>query len=200
VMFCVVKGSSNQAGITNTTYFRLTEPGFPAFVLLTAALAFLVPRRRTRPEPAPPRPVPRWTVALVAVVSVALPLALVLALRPQSSAASTARSIEHATESPISNALAATASGNTLSWRPVDGHGARLQYIVYRVDADSGGCTAPAAGAHECLFEGTAIGITRKTSFAVRPGATYRIAAGANYLDEENGSDQMLLGPPITVP
>jgi hypothetical protein len=93
-----------------------------------------------------------------------------------------------------------TAAGGTLSWRPVDGHGARVQYIVYRVDASSGGCTFPAVGAHECLFEGTAVAITRKTSFAVRLGATYRIAAGANYLDEANGSDQMLLGPPITVP
>ncbi len=46
VMFCVVKGSSSQASISTTSYFRLTEPGLPAYALLAAAIVYLVPRRR----------------------------------------------------------------------------------------------------------------------------------------------------------
>ncbi len=48
VMFCIIKGSSSQAGVSNTTYFRLTDAGLPAFVLLTAALVYLVPNRGRR--------------------------------------------------------------------------------------------------------------------------------------------------------
>ncbi|HEY1512843.1 MAG TPA: glycosyltransferase family 39 protein [Gaiellaceae bacterium] len=199
-MFCVVKGSSNQASVTTTSYFRLTEPGFPAFVLLAAALAYLVPLGRTRTEGLTPRPIPRWVVALTAVVGAVVPLVLVVAIRPQPSSASTARDLAHATEAPISDALAAAASGGTLSWRPVDGHGARVQYIVYRVDPSTGGCAPLTSGAPECLFSGTAVGMTRATSLDVQAGASYRVAAAANYLDEENGSDLMLLGPPVTVP
>jgi hypothetical protein len=104
------------------------------------------------------------------------------------------------TDAPISASLAATASGGALSWRPVDGHGARVQYVVFRVDQSTGGCTAPSSGAHECLFEGTPFGITRASTLTVQAGATYRVAAAANYADEQNGSDLMLLGPPVTVP
>ena len=201
VMFLVVKGSSNQASISTTSYFRLTEPGLPAFVLLAAALAYLVPHRGTRPERATPRPVPRWAVALTAVAGALVPLVLVLALRPQPATGSTVRDLAHSTEAPISSALAATVSTGRLSWRPVDGHGARLQYVVYRVDADTGGCAPPASGARECLFAGTAVATTRATSFRFPAvAATYRVAAAANYTDEQNGSDLMLLGPPVTVP
>jgi hypothetical protein len=200
VMYCIVKGSSSQAGVVNTTYFRLTDPGLPAFVLLTAALVYLVPYRRPRVERPVPRPIPRWAVVLTAILGAVVPLVLVLSLRAQSPTESTARIDERATEAPISNALEPTASAGSLTWRPVDGHGARVQYAVYRVDADSGGCTAPPSGARQCLFEGTIVGITRATSLHVRPDASYRVAAAANYLDEQNGGDLMLLGPPITVP
>jgi hypothetical protein len=200
LMFIVVKGSSNQASISTTSYFRLTEPGLPAFVLLAAALVYLVPRRSTHSDRKAPRPVPRWTVALTAVVGALVPLILVLALRPQPDAGSTVRDLAHSTEAPISSALAATVSDGRLTWKPVDGHGARLQYVIYRVDAGSGGCTAPTSGARECLFAGTSVGTTRDTSYPVSSAATYRVAAGANYRDEQNGSDLMLLGPPVTVP
>jgi hypothetical protein len=200
VMFIIVKGSSSQASISTTSYFRLTEPGLPAFVLLAAAVVYLVPRRKTRPERKAPRPLPRWTVALTAVVGALVPLIVVVALRPQPDAGSTVRDLAHSTEAPISNALAATVSNGRLTWKPVDGHGARLQYVVYRVDPSSGGCTAPTSGARECLFAGTFVGTTRDTSYPASSAATYRIAAGANYTDEQNGSDLMLLGPPVTAP
>jgi hypothetical protein len=200
VMFCVVKGSSEQASINTTSYFRLTEPGLPAYALLAAAIVYLVPWRRERPERAAPRPVPRWALATTAVLGALVPLVLVLALRSQPASGSTVRELTYNTESPVSASLTAAVSGATLSWRPVDGHGARVQYVVYRVDQSTGGCTAPSSGAHECLFEGTQVGITRATTLAVPAGATYRVAAAANYLDELNGGDLMLIGPPVTVP
>jgi hypothetical protein len=201
LMFCVVKGSSNQASISTTSYFRLTEPGLPAYVLLAAAIVYLVPRRRADVERAAPRPVPRWAIAVTGVVGALVPLSLVLALQAQPGSGSTVRDLVRSTEAPISSRLTATASGSTLSWQPVDGHGARMQYVVYRVDGGSGGCTAPLAGASECLFKGAVVATTRSTSFALpSTGGTYRIAAAANYRDEQNGSDLMLLGPPVTVP
>jgi hypothetical protein len=76
-----------------------------------------------------------------------------------------------------------------------------VQYAVYRVDAGSGGCASPSSGADECLFSGTLVATTRETSFGLPSGGgTYRIAAAANYLDDQNGGDLMLLGPPVTVP
>lgn len=201
LMFCVVKGSSSQASVSTTSYFRLTEPGLPAYALLATAIVYLIPRHGFRPERIPPRPVPRWAIAVVGIVGALVPLVLVLALRAQTASESTVRDLVHSTEAPVSGSLAPRASGSMLSWRPVDGHGARVQYVVYRVDPASGGCTPPASGARECLFGGTAIGTTRETSFALpSTGGTYRIAAAANYLDEQNGSDLMLLGPPVTIP
>jgi hypothetical protein len=135
------------------------------------------------------------------VVGALVPLVLVLALRAQPGSGSTARDLVRSTEAPISMALTARASGSTLSWPAVDGHGARVQYVVYRVDTGSGGCTAPLSGARECLFKGAVVATTRDTSFTLPSASgTYRIAAAANYRDEQNGSDLMLLGPPVTVP
>jgi hypothetical protein len=200
VMFCVVKGSSDQASVSTTSYFRLTEPGLPAFVLLAAAIPYLVPRRRERIACDPPRPVPRWVIAATAIVGGVVPLALVLAVRPQPSPWLTLRDNHHSTEAPISSALAAHRSGRRLTWKPVDGHGTRVHYLVLRVDPSTGGCMPPESGAPECFLEGSALATTRATSVVLPKGdATYRVAAAANYRDEPNGGDLMLLGPPVTV-
>jgi hypothetical protein len=201
VLFCLVKGSSDQASVNTTSYFRLTEPGLPAFVLLAAAIVYLVPARRERLTARPPRPVPRWAVAAAVVIGGAVPLALVLAVRPQPAGGVTARDNQHATEAPIDAGWTARPSGNRLAWSPVDGHGARVHYLVLRVDPATGGCARPETGANECYLEGTPVATTRATSVEVpRTGATYRVAAAANYRDEPNGGDLMLLGAPVTVP
>ena len=201
VMFCLVKGSSDQASVNTTSYFRLTEPGLPAFVLLVAAIAYLVPRRRHDVPAEPPRPVPRWAVAATAVVGAAVPLALVLAVRPQPAQGVTLRDNLRSTESPISTAWTARRSGSRLTWPAIDGHGARVHYLVLRVDPSTGGCTPPPSGARECYLEGTPVATTRATSVVVpKTPATYRIAAAANYRDEPNGGDLMLLGASVSVP
>ena len=137
---------------------------------------------------------------MTAVVTVLVPLALVLALRAQPSSASTVRIDARSTEAPISTALTATASGSTLSWHPVDGHGAQMHYVVYSVDADSGGCTAPLSGANECFFAGAVVAKTTEPFALLIVHGTYRIAAAANYRNRLNGGDLMLIGPPVTVP
>jgi hypothetical protein len=201
VMFCLVKGSSDQASVNTTSYFRLTEPGLPAFVLLAAAIVYLVPARRERLTARPPRPAPRWAVAAAVVIGGALPLALVLAVRPQPGPGVTVRDNQHATEAPIDAGWTARRSGNRLTWSPVEGHGARVHYLVLRVDPTTGGCTRPETGANECYLEGTRVATTRATSVVVpQAAATYRVAAAANYIDEPNGGDLMLLGAPVTVP
>jgi hypothetical protein len=200
LMFCVVKGSSRNASINTTSYFRLAAPGLPVYALLAAAIVYLVPHRRPTVERPAPRPVPRWAIAVIGVVGALVPLVLVLALRAQPSSGSTMRDNFRSTEAPISGALTATASGSTLSWRPVDGHGARVQYVVYRVDAGSGGCTPPLSGAPECLFQGAVVAKTSEPFALLIMRGTYRVAAAANYRNRLNGGDLMLIGPPVTVP
>ena len=75
-----------------------------------------------------------------------------------------------------------------------------MQYVVYRVDADSGGCTAPLSGARECLFQGAVVAKTTEPFALLIVRGTYRIAAAANYRNRLNGGDLMLIGPPVTVP
>lgn len=201
VMFCVVKGSSDQASMSTTSYFRLTEPGLPAFALLVAAIVYLVPARRRHVSALPPRPVSRWVIAATAVIGGIVPLALVLAVRPQQGEGVTLRDNQRSTEAPISAGWTARRSGNRLTWSPIGGHGTRVHYLVLRVDPATGGCTPPESGARECYLEGTPVTTTRATSVVVpKTSATYRVAAAANYLDEANGGDLMLLGPPVTVP
>ena len=156
VMFIVVKGSSSQASISTTSYFRLTEPGLPGVRparrcdrLPRASPAASVERRA-------PRPVPRWALAVTAVVGALVPLVLVLALRRAARRRARPCAISHTRPKLRSRAPSQPpCPTGRLSWKPVDGHGARLQYVVYRVDAGSGGCTAPTSGAHECLFAGS---------------------------------------------
>jgi hypothetical protein len=200
VMFCVIKGSSDQASVSTTSYFRLTEPGLPAFVLLAASIVYLAPLRRKSAASNPPRVVPRWAIAATAVVGGVVPLALVLAVRPQPAPGLTLRDNHRSTEAPISSDLTAHLLGRRLVWKPVDGHGARVHYLVLRVDPATGGCMRPESGAVECYLEGTPLATTFRTSIAVpATPATYRVGAAANYRDDPNGGDLMLLGPPVAV-
>lgn len=199
LMFCVVKGSSTHASIATTSYFRLAEPGLPAYALLAAAIVYLVPRRRAHIAPPAPRPLPRFALAAMGLLAALVPLVIVLLLRAQPGSGLTVRDETRSTEAPISAALTASANGNVLTWHPLDGHGAHVHYVVYSVDPGSGGCVAPTAGAHECFLDGKVVAKTGQAFALLIPPGTYRVAAAANYRNRVNGSDLMLLGPPAVV-
>jgi hypothetical protein len=205
VAFCLIKGSSAQASVSTTSYFRLTEPGLPAFALLAASIVFLAPRSLWSREEAPqPRPATRGVLAAVIGLVALVPLVLVSAARPQKGF-ETARDNVHSNEMPISARLTVTATrsgtGVLLSWPALHGGRTAVHYLVFRANDTSGGCVAPTSGARECLLDMTTVGTTRATSMRVpRNAATYRVAAAANYLNQAIGGDLMLLGPPVSVP
>jgi hypothetical protein len=203
VAFCVVKGSSSRAEITTLAYYRFVEPGLPAFVLLAAAIGFLLPRR-SRPFEAPTsaRPLPggRRLVAVGGAVLGLVPLVLVLASAPAATA-HYARSNALAQDAPLSNTLAAAAQpaagGVRLTWHQVAGHGAKTDYVVFRSQAGDG-CGSPPEGAEICIFDMTQVATTTATSFvdSSAHGRTwYRIGFAANYAAAPGASDLMLLGP-----
>lgn len=203
--FMLVKGSYRQANISDASYFRLTLPGLPAFLLLSASVVFLVPRlgRRMAAVRPAPRAVSRSAVAAVALLTGVIPLAVLLAAH---SAASPrfARDNATATEAPISGALTPRVQllrdRARLSWHPVRGGGATAHYVLFRAAPGTDGCTLPTRGAMECFLAIDSAQPLAGTSAVVPRGqATYRVAAAANNTAAVNGSDLILLGPPVRV-
>jgi hypothetical protein len=187
--FCVVKGMSNQADISTTSYFRLTLPGLAAFVLLVPAIGFLWPGTRSVNAVASPE---SWTVRFKSPLSVGLalaaliPLVVVLLAHP-ASAIRFARLSPADTEAPISPTLAprVTTGGGTvrLSWSPTSRAGnTKVSYIIIRTTGDDG-CALPASGARECLLTAPVLVSTPDTTATDRPGHGrfwYRVAAVAD--------------------
>ncbi len=208
VAYCVVKGMSNQADISTTSYFRLTLPGFAAFALLVPAIGFLWPGTRrlkmiVKPETWAVNP--RSPLAVLAVVVALFPLVVVLVAHP-AGANRFARLSPANTESPISASLTprvSTANGTvTLSWRPVGRSGStRVSYAVIRT-AGNDGCTVPTQGARECQLSAPVLTSTEQTTITDRPGRGhfwYRVAAVADYKAVPTSTDLMLLGPAVSV-
>jgi hypothetical protein len=74
-----------------------------------------------------------------------------------------------------------------------------VYYIVYRATDGTNGCTLPDRGARECMLAATLVGTTGDTTFQLRRPGVYRLAVAAYYVPTLNGSDLMLLGPPLQV-
>ena len=51
--YLLIKGTYLPASVDDASFFRIVMPGFPAFVVLAAAVVLLVPGVRARPAPAP---------------------------------------------------------------------------------------------------------------------------------------------------
>jgi hypothetical protein len=201
--FLLVKGGSGEASVVTTSYYRLTLPGLPAFAILVASSVFLVPRLPRRPPVPPPEtPVRRGALAATALLVGLIPLVLVLVIRSPATVR-TVRDNSTANEAPIDGSLRArvlrTSTGPALSWRPFDGGSSSVYYIVYRATDGTNGCTLPDRGARECMLAATLVGTTGDTTFQLRRPGVYRLAVAAYYVPTLNGSDLMLLGPPLQV-
>jgi hypothetical protein len=201
--FVLVKGSSNLTSVSSFSFYRLVEPGLPAFAFLAASIVFLVPRRGRgfTHVGAPKRLAGAWrTVAAAAVVFGLIPL-VVIAVLPASSSAQYVRDNALVNDAPLSNTLAATATVSgarvVLDWHRVDTSSTSAYYVVFRSD-NATTCTYPGEGAKECELMMAPIAYTRRTSYVDRPGPGrhwYRIGLDANYRDRLDGSDLMLVGP-----
>jgi hypothetical protein len=218
VGYCIVKASNTgDSSIPSAAYFRLAEPGLPAFLLLAASVVFLVPglgRRVAAPATpttaAPPVDVRRVDVRRLAPAGIVLalvPLVVVLATRPASTAR-TVRDENVVQEAPLSSAMHLAAVRNpdgtvTVSWRSPAVGSTRPWFVVYSSPTDS--CTYPAHGAAQCVFNLPVpiLTTTQALSAVDRPGQQgrwYRVALVADYRRSTVGGDLMLVSHAVHVP
>lgn len=215
--FDILKTSSVRSDFPSGTYYRLGEPGLPAFILMVAGIAFCVPslgrRVASLREPARAQAA-RLNLRLVAPAAVAvglLPLALVAALQNPSTV-HIARDGNVVQEAPLTNALHLKARRNadgtvTVTWRPLKLGSTKLSYLVYLSTTGSdNGCTPPASGANECMLNTMQrLAVTDRTTILDRPpflseARWYRIGVLATYQRDSIGGDLMLVSGPVLAP
>ncbi|NUR75716.1 MAG: hypothetical protein HOQ28_05440 [Thermoleophilia bacterium] len=211
VVYCVLKGSSAQADVETTSYFRLTLPGLAAFVLLIPAIGFLWPGVRREPLPRAPREsqtLPRRSpLTFVAAAAALLPLVVVLASEPAPfTQPRLARYFPSLTSAPISPALRTRVRMSNgvvkLSWQPARRLGSTA--VVYGILRTTGndGCTYPTEGAGQCILTEPIMRWTPNARLNDHPGRGhffYRVAAVADFRASPDATDVMLLGPAVSV-
>jgi hypothetical protein len=210
VAYCVLKGMSDQADVSTTSYFRLTLPGLAALVFLLPAIAFLWPGTRRQREVADPETTAvgwRTPVAALAAVVALVPLVVVLVESPApSQPLRLARYLPAGTEAPISAKLLPHVERDgksvRLTWPDVESPGgSRVFYGVIRT-REGDGCTVPIEGARECFLNGPITRFTFGPSASDRPGRgrfTYRVVAVADNRTNTQSLDIMLVGPAVSV-
>ena len=209
--YLLIKGTYIPASVDDTSFFRIVMPGFPAFVLLCAAVVLLVPGVRARPEGAPaPARGHRLTVALLTAVAVfaVAPLAVVAAVPPLHDSGTTAVRV-NASEVPVTSRVTPTTSvegsGVRLTWRSDKPASTSVFYTVLRrKGANAGlGCAGRLNNASDdCRLYMDAPTATHATSYVDHPGAgtwTYRIGVSANWLDDVKLGDVYVVSTPVTV-
>jgi hypothetical protein len=213
--YAIVKtGASSTAQVPSASFFRIGEPGLPAYLLLALSTVFLLPRAgrawHNRPKPTADRPISRrdlrWLAPVVAVAGV-LPLAVV-AIVPTASAMRTVRDETLVQEAPFSTdfhfAAARQPDGSVrLSWRRPPAGGSSPWFVVLRSPTDA--CWRPPGGSAECVFNlpVPVLTTTQATSLVDRPGtgaSWYWVEQVADFRTTTQGGDLMLVSPGVHVP
>jgi hypothetical protein len=226
--FVLVKGSSPEASLEQGTLLRLIMPALPAFVLLAAAIPLLVPqvgpriaRRFPRRRGEGLRLRSRPVLAGLAAFGV-LPVA-VLAFLPPLKDGRAATLSNASVYVPVQQDLGlqvtpGTQGGFDLVWEPRTDSTAKTFYVVYRSPAEflipkgspedfplvSEGllCESRHGGAAKCTIEMDQVATTREARWFDNPDAgrwTYRIGIAANWVDDEQLGDALIVGKPFTV-
>ncbi|HZT15380.1 MAG TPA: hypothetical protein VFA19_05485 [Gaiellaceae bacterium] len=210
--YCVVKASSTRSDFPSATFFRLAEPGLPAYILLIVGVAFCLPRLGRRTTTAAPVAAARASgldariLAPAAAVLAVVPLALVLAARP-SSRMNIVRDENTVQEAPLSQTFDLRATRDpggavTLTWRKPPTGSTQPWFVVY-TSPDSDGCSPPDRGALECLLNMPVLTVTQSRTVVDHPGTAqhfYRVALLAQYQRDVQGGDLMLVSDGVHVP
>lgn len=223
--FFFFKGSSPLVSVEQGTFLRIFMPGFPPYWILTACLPLLWPvrgprlARRFAPTDrfrlswrSPP-------VVGTAILLAAVPLLLMLAFRPLKGTAATKyfdQNVAVPVDSSFVPQVSVSSRGQDLSWEPPATRGIRVFYVVFRSPAvlkapdptlppgrEGIRCLPPTGGASDCRLEMTLIGRARGHSFydpdALKGRWTYRIGIAANWVNDENLGDVMVVSKPTTI-
>ena len=202
--FVLNSGSLARGRVLDGSLFRLLEPGYPAFVLLAAAVLLLVPTwGLRRPVAAAPRELrPRVTPVLVAgaVLLALYPLVIVGLARP-APRDRVVFQFGRKESVPVSSAFALHvdrgAGGAQLRWQEPPADGVALSYRVYR--SPEYGCGHGPPGGRDCLLRMARVAVVRSTAWSdPEPGRFwYRVAAVAAYSSATTGADLLLISPPV---
>jgi hypothetical protein len=208
-VYLLAKGTYIPASIDDASFFRIMLPAFPAYILLAASVALLVPGVRARPAPAQPdRPGRRLTVAVLTAFAVfaLLPLGVLAAVpRLHDQGALAVRAPD--TPIPVAGHVRASVSGDSvqLTWHGLKPGAARAFYHVLRADTPNGdvGCAGRLNGSSDnCVLSTSSIATTRATTFTDHPGPgtwTYRIGVAANWLNDPALGDIYVVTKPAAI-
>ena len=210
VVYLLAKGTYIPASIDDASFFRIMMPAFPAYILLAASVALLVPRVRARPSPAPIAVTGRRLTIATAIafgVFALLPLGVVAAT-PRLHDGGTQAVHEGQSLIPVSTAphLAASVNGTDvrLTWRDVQPRPAAGFYHVLAVKAPADvACAGRLNGsADNCGLYTDSIATTRATTFTIKPGPgtwTFRIGVASNWLNDPTLGDIYVVSTPVRV-
>ena len=205
--FLVLKGAHPLSTVESGSFFRFLMPAYPAYLLLAAAIPFLVPGLArsvpTRLLSGEPRRPGRRLLAAIAVACVALPLVAVAAPRPLSRErpqAITIGTIVTPVDSGIEVEVAADGESRTLTWTHRDFGSTEVFYRVFRTAAGGLDYDCLAGGSPDCRLQMLSLGATREARFTdLSPprDALYRIGVATNWRDDSSGGDVVALSPPV---
>ncbi len=221
--FFVVKASSTAVNVESGSIWRLLMPAWPAYFLLAASLPLLAPRVGGRLAQlrvdTPAVPGGRRTLAIGAAAAFAVP-ALAFAVLPSDDSGRAAKIPLRSLFLPIDDGyrLSATTDDNgflRLTWPERPREHARPYYVLLRspseftfpgtsdVVQDGLRCRSPEGGGSErCSIEMAESGRTRQRFWSERPPTgrwTYRVGVAANWLDDPDQGDILVVSGPLTV-
>ena len=210
--FAFVKGGYDQAGVEDSSLLRIMIPTIPAFVLLIAALPYLLPGTTRAPRREPERrllsPGARWAaVGATVALSAVLPIAALAAASPLSGSSPRAVIIQTPlipNGVDVGAKAVSRARRVVLTWRSQSPSGGPVFYHVFRTPASSSALSCDTgAPAERCTLDNSVdLGPTRATTFADKPGRgtwDYRVGVSANWLDDITQGDVYMLGRPVRV-
>ncbi len=219
--FFVVKGSSPAVTVESGSFWRLLLPAFPSYFLLLASIPLLVPvAGRQLAERSPP--VTRnysWrhpAVLGLAALSAIVPLLGVVVLPSQKDVVAAQvplRSLFLPIDSTWQPSVEGVEGGLQLRWPASHARGGNVFYVVYRSPVsyrfysndkvvNQGLMCTPTSGATRCSIEMDEVARERDTVVIDRPGPgrwTYRIGVAANWLDDPEQGDVLVISGPRNV-
>ena len=223
--FLIVKGASDHSRVEDASFFRLMMPSLPAFILMLASIPLLAPKLGETIAARFPPPTPaswRLTRAIVAcaVIVVLIPLILLATARRQNGPRTVKNDAQH-TSIPVTGAfaLAAHAANGkaTLTWKAPYHGPVGIYYAVLRSRPKFPDPTNPEkrtvkegvvcrprlhGSSQDCHLFMRQLRATRGLGFTDKPPPgrwTYRVAIGANWLNDPRRGDLLLVSRPVTV-
>jgi hypothetical protein len=207
--FFLLKGSSTEASVDSGSFFRFLIPAVPAYLLFFAALPLLIPRYGAelaqKTALAKPGAVGRRALVVAVALLAVLPIVAAAAARPVTGPDRVLQHEEIAVPVGQGLELSARVVENTvrLTWSAPSSRGTALYYRVFRSPADTDAiCFSRDPGADECTLLSAELRTVRGTAAVDRPGPgtwTYRVGAGANWLDDPELGDVFQVSGPVTV-